>query len=369
MIRFTDLSLHHAAHRRQELSALSRAAQDARYIRGPRLAAFETSFAAYCGTRSSVGVGSGTDALTIALKAFGIGPGDCVIVPAFTFISTAVSVIAAGAIPVFADVEDSTLTLDPALLERAYTPRIKAVIPVHLYGMPADMDPIGAFARRHGLIVIEDAAQAHGSFYRGRRAGSIGHAGCFSFYPSKNLGGLGDGGAITTSDTKAAERMRILGNIGQKTKYRHVLIGLNSRLDDIQAAVLSTRLPHLDRDNAKRRAISKRYRRLLTGLPIRLPDDPAGRETNMHLFVIRTPKRDTLRAFLTKRGIETGIHYPLPLHREPTLRHLGYRHGAFPVSERAAKTVLSLPMYPEMSVSDQRRIADAVREFFRRVTE
>lgn len=344
--------------------AIARVMKSGTFVKGPQVAEFEHAFAVYNRTRYCIGVGSGTEALVAALRAIHIQPGDEVIIPAFTFVSTAFAVMTTGARPVLCDVEPTTLTLDPALLASVVSPRTKAIIPVHLYGMPADMDGILQFARAHGCVVIEDAAQAHGSRYKGKLAGSMGDIGCFSFYPSKNLGAAGDSGAVITNKKSLADAVRSIGNVGTNTKYTHTVVGINSRLDTLQAAVLCTKLPYLTGWNRKRRRLADLYKNLLTALPVTLPAELPHRTGNYHLFVIRTRRRKALQKFLTEHGIETGIHYPLPLHKEPALSVLGYKNGAFPISEKAAHEVISLPMYPELSTKDVRTVSLHIRRFF-----
>lgn len=330
------------------------------YILGPEVEAFEQAFAGMCGTRYAVGCASGTDAITLALRAFDIGPGDEVIMPALTAAPTAGGIVAAGAIPVFADVGPRTRTLDPESVESLITPRTRAVLPVHLYGRPAAMDDLADVAARHGLLLIEDAAQAHGATWRGRRAGSIGAAGCFSFYPTKNLGALGDGGAVTTDDAALAVRLRQLRNHGQSSRYRHEEHSANSRLDDMQAALLHAKLAHLDGWNTDRRTQAERYRRLLAGAPVRLPPADAESVSCWHLFVIESDQRDHLRAWLKDEGIGSDIHYPTPVHLQPAYAEYGLGPGSLPVSERLAQTILSLPLFPGLTADEQEQVAAAI---------
>lgn len=368
MIPLVNLSAHHQKLEPRLTRAITRIIKAGTFILGPDVSAFEQAFARYCGSRYCVGVGSGTDALIAAVRALDVGEGDEVIVPAFTFVSTAFAVLATGARPVLVDVDPITLTLDPLQLSHVLTARTRAILPVHLYGMPADMTAIMAFAKKHRLAIIEDAAQAHGSIYRGKRAGMMGTIGCFSFYPSKNLGALGDGGAIVTNNAALARTIRTYCNIGEIHKYVHTIVGPNSRLDTIQAALLRIQLPHLDAWNRKRRSLAAMYNHALQDFPLTLPQELPDRITNYHLFVVRSPRRDALRRFLARRGIQTGIHYPTPLHLEPALFPLGYRKGAFPVSEKAAREVLSLPMYPELTPHDIQTVASSIRIFFLRKT-
>jgi dTDP-4-amino-4,6-dideoxygalactose transaminase len=360
MIPVTDLSRAHAEIR-QELDAAYRRVMDRNwFILGPEVEAFEQEFAKACGTRFAVGCASGTDAITLALRALGVGAGDEVIVPAATAAPTAGGIVAAGAIPVFADIDPRTRTLDPAAVEAAITRRTRALLPVHLYGRPADMEALATIARRHGLLLIEDAAQAHGSRWKGRTAGSLGHAGCFSFYPTKNLGALGDGGAVTTDDPALAERLRRLRNHGQSNRYRHEEHSVNSRLDELQAALLAAKLPHLDRWNEERRAQAARYRALLAEAPVRLPppDDDAG--SCWHLFVIESRERDALRERLTAAGIGSDIHYPTPVHLQPAYAGHGRGPGSLPASERLAGAALTLPLFPGLTAAEQERVAMAI---------
>jgi dTDP-4-amino-4,6-dideoxygalactose transaminase len=308
-----------------------------------------------------IGVGSGTDALRLALEAVGVRGGDEVIVPAFTFVATAEMVSQVGARPVFADVDDA-LNLDPDDAARRVTPRTRAMIPVHLYGQPADMGPLLALAERHGLAVIEDAAQAVGARWGDRAVGGLGRVACFSFFPTKNLGGCGDGGFLTTDDPALAARVRRLRNHGSDAKYIHRELGSCSRLDELQAAMLRVKLRHLQDWTSRRRALAARYRERLAGLPLVLPADVPGTTAVYHLFTVRTPARDALKEFLAQRGIGTAVHYPVPLHQQPVYRDTETAH--LPASERAAGEVLSLPLYPELRPDEQDAVVAAVREFF-----
>ncbi len=360
-----DLRGQHQALKPRIEAAFARICARGDFILGREVGEFEEGFARYCGTRHCVGVANGTDALKLALMAVGVGPGDEVVVPAFTFVATGTAVIQAGARPVVCDVLDGTLCMAPRSLEQALTPRTRAIMPVHLFGRPADHDAIAAIAAKRGIPVIEDAAQAHGARSRGRRAGSLGLAAGFSFFPAKNLGCYGDGGAVTTSDAAVADKVRLLRNCGRTTKYEHPVQGFNSRLDTLQAAVLIEKLACLDGFNARRRAVAARYRQALGGVKaLRLPDEPEGDEAVYHQFVVRAPRRDELAAALKAQGIESGIHYPKPLHLQGAFSGLGYAPGAFPVSEAAAREVLSLPIYPEIPDADVDAVAEAVRAFF-----
>ena len=327
------------------------------YILGDEVAAFEREFADYVGVGHCVGVGNGLDALRLVLRAWGVGPGDEVVVPSNTYVATALAVSESGAQIVFAEPDPATHNLDPARLEAAVTPRTRAVIPVHLYGLPADMAPINAIAARHGIKVLEDAAQAHGATYRERKCGALGDAAGFSFYPSKNLGAFGDGGAVTTNDAALADKVRALRNYGSRIRYRNEMPGVNSRLDELQAAILRVKLRHLETWNGQRSVIAQRYLGALTGLDsLSLPFEPAGLRSAWHLFVIRSARRDALSRQLAECGIETRIHYPVPPFRQEAYASLGIAAGAYPIAERLANEVLSLPLGPHLD----RIQADAV---------
>lgn len=341
--------------------AYRRVMASGRYILGGELQAFESEFAAYCGVKHCIGTGNGLDALHLILRAMEIGPGDEVIVPANTFIATWLAVSYAGAVPVPVEPLESTYNMDPARIEEAITPRTRAVIAVHLYGQPADMDPIREIARAHNLRVIEDAAQAHGARYKGRRTGSLGDAAGFSFYPGKNLGAFGDGGAVTTNCDSLAERVRLLRNYGSSVKYLNEDKGFNSRLDELQAAFLRVKLTRLDAWNDRRRLVAARYAERLATLPgIVLPHVPHWAEPVWHLFVIRTKHRDVLQRRLAERGIETLIHYPIPPHKQGAYREMPGR--SYPVTERIHAEVLSLPMGPAMTDDDISCVASALED-------
>ena len=328
---------------------------------GPQLRAFEEEFAAYCGTTHCIGVGNGTDALHLALRAAGIGHGDEVITVAHTFFATAEAIVLAGATPVFVDIDPLTYTIDPKLIEPAITPRTRAILPVHLYGQMADMDPLMDIAQRHNLLVIEDAAEAHGATYRGKRAGSIGHMACFSFYYSKNLGAYGEAGAITTSDSSLATRLARWRDHGSEERYHHVEFAANARMDEIQAAILRVKLRYLDEWNARRQDHASTYARLLADTNLQLPAVGADREHIWYVYVVRTPERDALRERLTNEGIGTGIHFPIPIHLQPACRSLGYSQGDLPRTEGIASQVLSLPMYAELTQSQLERVAHTIQ--------
>jgi len=363
-VPFLDLRAQYEGLKDEVIEAVKRVLSSGIYLRGEEVEGFEEEFARYCEVKYAVGVGSGTEALYLALRALGIGKGDEVITVPNTFAATAEAVLLAGAQVSFVDVDERTHTMDPELLEQVITSRTKAIIPVHLYGQPADMARILRVARRHNLYVIEDAAQAHGARYQGRRVGSLGDVACFSFYPSKNLGAYGDGGAVVTNDEGIARRVRMLGEHGSERKYVHLFLGTTSRLDALQAAVLRVKLRHLDRWNEHRRRIARLYRQQLAELDgLRLPEEAEGRYHVYHLYVIRTTKRDALKDYLGARGIGTGLHYPIPLHRQPFLASLKIEEGRFPVSEKLAREVLSLPIYPEMREEVVREVAEAIKGF------
>jgi dTDP-4-amino-4,6-dideoxygalactose transaminase len=331
------------------------------YIGGHDVEAFEASFAAYTGTKHCVGVANGLDALRLALIAMEVGPGDEVIVPSNTFIATWLAVSQCGATPIPVEPLESTYNLDPERIEAGITKRTKAVIPVHLYGQPADLDPILAIARAHGLYVLEDAAQAHGSHYKGKRIGGHGDMAAWSFYPGKNLGALGDAGAVTTNNAQLAERIRMLRNYGSNVKYVHPMRGFNSRLDPVQAAVLTVKLRHLDQWNDRRKAIAARYKAGLSGTSLQLPEVPAWADPAWHLYVVRHLRRDALQSFLQDMGIGTQIHYPIPPHLQGAYRDHGRKEGQLPVAERMAETVLSLPMGPQMGEVSIEAVIAALR--------
>jgi dTDP-4-amino-4,6-dideoxygalactose transaminase len=326
---------------------------------------FENGFAKFCGVEHAVGVDSGLSALELSLRALGVGPGDEVIVPAHTFMATAAAVTFAGAEAVLVDVDPRTYNIDPAQVEAAITPRTRAIVPVHLYGQPADMDALMDLAEAHDLVVVEDACQAHGAYYRAQRAGSIGHAAAFSFYPTKNLGGCGDGGMVVTDDARVAEDVRAMRNCGQRVKYVHELPPFNHRLDTLQAAVLRVKLQYLDAWNESRRQAAARYGAALADAALTLPfEDPAGTHV-YHLYVIRTSKRDALQAYLKQHSIGIGIHYPVPVHLQPFYADRGYERGQFPVTEQLCDEILSLPMFPGMTGEQVNYVAEKVTEFVR----
>ena len=359
-VPFLDLKAAYEELRSDFDSAHRRVMDSGWYLLGREIEAFEAEFAAYCGAKHAVGVANGLDALHLILRAYGIGPGDEVIVPANTYIATWLAVSHAGAVPVPVEPDPQTCNLDPVRIEAALTPRTRAIMPVHLYGRPADMDPILDIARRRGLKVVEDNAQAHGARYNGRRTGGLGDAAGTSFYPGKNLGAFGDGGAVTTNDPELAARVRLLRNYGSKVKYEHEIQGFNSRLDELQAAFLRVKLGVLDEWNRRRAAVAERYRAAFADTGLRLPaPSPAGGHV-WHLYTVRHAGRDRLRDFLEQAGVGTGIHYPIPPHLQPAYASLGLREGAFPVSEKIHREILSLPMGPHLSEDLQDQVIRAV---------
>jgi dTDP-4-amino-4,6-dideoxygalactose transaminase len=360
-VPFFDLAAQHAGLKTEITDALNRVVSGSHLIMGPELEAFENEFAAFCGTAHCVGVASGFDALTLSLRALDIGPGDEVLVPAHTFVATWLAASETGAKPVGVEV-DAAYVIDPAAIEAAITPRTRAVIPVHLYGRLADMPAITEIARRHGLAVVEDAAQAHGATGFDGAAGSFGTTGAFSFYPSKNLGALGDGGAITTNDATLAARLRRLRNYGSEKKYVHLEAGVNSRLDELHAAVLRVKLRRLSEANDQRRAIADLYASALAGLPLKIPSARFGSDHVWHVYAVLSPMRDELGTRLGRAGVGTLVHYPVPPHLQEALRELSYKAGDFPLTERICAEELSLPMWPGMTDMHVRRVADAVAE-------
>jgi dTDP-4-amino-4,6-dideoxygalactose transaminase len=361
-VPFVDLGAQYRALRPEVDEAIATVLGNTGFILGSEVARFEEAFAAYCEAEHAIGVDSGTSALELALRAFEIGPGDEVITVANTFIATALAISYVGARPVLVDTDPNTFTIDVGAIEGAITSRTRAILPVHLYGQPADMDPIMEIARRHGLVVIEDACQAHGARYKGRRVGSLGDAAAFSFYPAKNLGAYGDGGMVVTRDAAAADAVRMMRNYGQREKYVHLLKGFNRRLDTLQAAVLNVKLGHLDAWNAARRDHARAYDERLRDLPLVSPQVPAYAEPVFHLYVVRVNNRDAVLKRLAERGVSTGIHYPVAIHEQPAYRDLGYTSGAFPITEAYAGQILSLPMYAELTDEQIDRVVAALQE-------
>lgn len=362
-VPFVDLTAQYRTIAAEINEATSRVIQEADFILGREVNLFEEEFASFCEARYAVGVDSGTSALELALRAFDIGAGDEVITAANSFIASALAISHAGATPVLVDIDAFTHTMDVAAIEKAITPRTKAVLPVHLYGHPAHMEPIRQLADKHGLVVIEDACQAHGARYKGKRAGSLGHAAAFSFYPGKNLGAYGDGGMVVTNDRGIAKRLAMLRNYGQKEKYQHLFRGYNRRLDTLQAAVLRVKLKYLEEWNAARRWNAVLYHKFLDGTGVVLPGEAGGAESVWHLYVIRTENRDLLRDYLVSRGVSASIHYPIPIHLQPAYQDLRYKRGDFPVTEAYAQQILSLPMFAELTQGQIEFIAQVIRGF------
>lgn len=362
MIPFVDLQAQYRSIKDEVRSAIDRVLDSGQFVLGPEVQQFEQQFAAYCGCAHAIAVNTGTSALHLALLAAGVGPNDEVITVPHTFVATVAAIGYTGARTVFVDIDPTTYTLDPDQLEQAITPRTKALLPVHLYGQIADMDAILAIAHKHGLVVIEDAAQAHGATYNGRPAGSLGALGCFSLYPGKNLGAYGEGGAVTTNDAAFARRIRLLRDWGAERRYHHDLRGFNFRMEALQGAILSVKLRYLEQWTEARRACAARYRELLAGCGVDLPREATERRHVYHIYAIRHPQRDALQAYLHEHGVATGIHYPIPVHLQHGYADLGYRAGDFPHAEQAAREVLSLPMYPELQPAQQEYIAAVIRQ-------
>ena len=362
MIPFADLQSQYRSIKSEIDAAIGRVLDSAQFILGEEVAAFERDFAQYCQASETVAVNSGTSALHLALLAAGIGPGDEVITVPFTFVATVSAIGYTGARAVFVDIEPEYFTIDPAKIEAAITSRTRAIIPVHLYGQPADMDPILEIARRHRLAVIEDAAQAHGAEYHGRRCGSLAETAAFSFYPGKNLGAYGEGGAVTTTRADVAKTCRTLRDWGQEKRYEHRLKGFNYRMDGIQGAILRVKLHHLEAWTEKRRQVAAWYAEMLDPESVRQPKARPGCRHVYHVFAVRTDDRNTLRDVLGTHGIQTGIHYPIPVHLQPAHADLGYRAGDFPNAEVAAREVLSLPLFPEMTREQVEVVAAAVSQ-------
>ena len=363
MIPFLDLKSPHVELREEINAAVARVIESGWYVLGPEVESFENDFAAYCEASHCVGVANGLDALHLALRAMDVGPGDEVIVPSNTYIATWLAVSQCGATPVPVEPNAHTFNIDPCLIEAAITPRTRVILPVHLYGQPADLAPILSIAHKHGLKVLEDGAQAHGARYKGKRLGAHGDAVAWSFYPGKNLGALGDGGAVTTSNPEIAERIRVLRNYGSRVKYVNEEQGYNSRLDPIQAAALGVKLKHLDEWNARRADIAARYQTTLASTRLVLPTVPEWSDPVWHLYVIRTQQRDALQRHLTEADIGSLIHYPIPPHLQQAYASLGYTPGDFPIAEAMANEVLSLPMGPHLTAEQQEKVIAALLDF------
>jgi dTDP-4-amino-4,6-dideoxygalactose transaminase len=362
MIPFLDLKAQYKPIKEDILQAVNRVLDTGQYILGEEVAAFETEFASYVGAQHGVALNSGTSALHLALLAAGVGRGDEVITVPFTFVATVAAICYTGAQPVFVDIDPKSFTMDTTQLEAAITPRTKAILPVHIYGQSADMDPILAIARKHGLIVIEDAAQAHGAEYKGKRVGSLGSLGCFSFYPGKNLGAYGEGGMVVTNDAQHAEKMRMLRDGGQARKYHHVLRGYNYRMEGLQGAILRVKLRHLDAWTEGRRSRAAEYERCLKNADVVRPVEMPYARHVYHIYAVRSADRTELQRALQNNGVQTGIHYPIPVHLQDGYRDLGYVAGEFPQTERAAREVLSLPMFSELSNMQVEMVSAAVHQ-------
>lgn len=362
MIPYVDLKAQYRSIQGEIQAALSRVCENSTFILGPDVREFETQFAAYCGTSEAIAVNSGTSALHLALLSCGIGAGDEVITVPFTFVATVAAIRYTGAVPVFVDIDPRSYTINVAAIEAAITPRAKAIMPVHLYGQSADMDPIMDIARRHGLVVIEDAAQAHGATYKGQPVGSIGELGCFSFYPGKNLGAYGEGGAVTTSNPEHIRTIRMLRDWGQEKRYEHVLQGYNYRMEGMQGAVLAVKLKYLGQWTELRRRNARLYREALADAGVAVPMEESYGTHVYHVFAIRTNMRSELQKALSAAEIQTGIHYPIPIHLLTAHADLGYKRGDFPVAESISDEILSLPMFPELTADQIAEVAGVVRQ-------
>ena len=363
-VPYFDLPAQIRSVRKDLEAAIARALDNCSFCLGPDVAQFEKDFARFIGTEHCVGFNSGTSALHVALMLLGVGAGDEVVTTPMTFVATSWAISYVGARPVYVDIDDATFNLDPKLIERAITPRTRAVMPVQLYGQPFDIDPILAICRKHKLPLVEDACQSHGAKYKGRTVGTFGEISCFSFYPGKNLGACGEGGALMTNDAKFAARARSLREHGSSVRYYHDEVGFNYRMEGIQGATLGVKLKHLERWTQRRRAIARAYDELLADTPLRLPREADHAESVWHLYVVRHPRRDELKKHLEANGVGCALHYPLPLHLQKCYASLGYKKGDFPVSEKAAAECLSLPIYAEMTDEQVRRVADVIRMFF-----
>lgn len=360
-VPYLDLKAQYRSIKPEIDAAISEVLESCQFVLGAEVTAFERDFASFCGAAECIALNSGTSALHLALLAAGIGAGDEVITTPFTFVASVAAILYAGARPVLVDIDPRSFTLDPAKVEASITSRTKALLPVHLYGQPSDMDPLIQIARRHGLIVIEDAAQAHGAKYKGRSVGSVGDMACFSFYPGKNLGAYGEGGAVTTSNPEYARTVRMLRDWGQDRKYHHLLRGYNYRMEGFQGAVLRVKLRHLEQWTESRRALVRKYDELLADCNLETPIEMPWARHVYHVYTVRSKERDRLQAALNDEGIQTGIHYPVPVHLQPAYADLGYGPGAFPQAEAAAKQVLSLPLYPELPSQAVAQVAEAVK--------
>ncbi len=364
MIPYCDLRAQYKSIKPEIDEAVFRVLESAEFVLGSEVEKFEQAFAQYVDAEHAIATNSGTSALHLALLAAGVGPGTEVITVPFTFVATTAAIVYTGATPVFVDVLPDTLTMDPAQVEAAITPRTRAILPVHIYGQPADLDALLAVARRHGLRLIEDACQAHGAEYNGRRVGAIGDSGCFSFYPGKNLGAYGEGGIAVTNDAEQARTMRMLRDWGQEQRYHHVLKGFNYRMEGLQGAILAVKLRHLERWTELRRTHAAAYQEILRGSGLSLPVEKAYARHVYHVFAIRVAEREALQRQLKANGVQSGIHYPIPVHLQKAYADLGYQRGQFPVAERAADEVLSLPMYPEMTRTQIEEVCGVLQDAY-----
>ncbi len=363
-IQFVDLRKQYAPLKNEILSGIEQVLDGMHLFLGENVQKLETEFAEFCGAAHGIGVSDGTSALNIILRACEIGPGDEVITVSHTFIATTEAILLTGAKPVFVDIDPRTYLMDISKVEEKITPRTKAILPVHLYGQTVDMDPLMEIAARHGLRVIEDACQAHGAEYKGRRAGSLGDAAAFSFYYSKNLGAYGEGGFVSTNDDELGDKIRKIRDHGSGIRYHHDLIGFNARLDEIQAVVLRAKLPHLAHWNQERREHAHLYNKLLKGTQVLIPTEDPNNMPVYHLYVVSASHRDELQAFLKEKGIFTGIHYPIPVHMQKAMDFLGYKQGDLPITEKAVSQILSLPMYAEISEEEIKSVVDSVKDFY-----
>jgi dTDP-4-amino-4,6-dideoxygalactose transaminase len=365
-IQFVDLRKQYEPLKDEILLGISKVLDGMHLFLGENVQQLEKDFASFCGASHGIGVSDGTAALNIILRAMDIGPGDEVITVSHTFIATAEAIILTGATPVFVDINPTTYLMDVGQVEAKITPRTKAILPVHLYGQTVDMDPLKAIAKRHGLKIVEDACQAHGSEYKGQKAGSLGDAAAFSFYYSKNLGGYGEGGFISTNDTVLAEKIRKIRDHGSGVRYHHEMVGFNGRLDEIQAVVLRAKLPHLADWNEKRRNHASLFNKLLAGSPVTTPVEDPNNKSVFHLYVIKAPRRDELQAHLKSLGINTGIHYPIPIHLQEAVKFLGYKQSNFPVTEQVVSQILSLPMFAELTDGEIEYVAESILSFYKK---
>ncbi|MBW4054706.1 MAG: DegT/DnrJ/EryC1/StrS family aminotransferase [Proteobacteria bacterium] len=364
-VPFLDLKAQYKSIKTEILPAVTKILENCSFVLGEEVTAFEREFSAYQNADFGIAVNTGTSALHLSLLAAGIGPGDEVITVSFTFVATVAAVVYTGATPVLVDIDSNSLTMDVSEIEKAITPRTKAILPVHLHGQPADMDPIIEIARRYGLIVIEDACQAHGAEYKGRRVGSIGDMGCFSFYPGKNLGAYGEGGMVVTNNKNYEHSIRMLRDWGAESKYRHVLKGYNYRMEGMQGAILRVKLRHLEAWTESRRSHARRYDELLAESGVKIPCEMPFNRHVYHIYAVRVPERDAFQKALLSHGVQTGIHYPIPVHLQPAFADLGYKAGDFPHTEAAAEEVLSLPMFAELTTDQQDAVSQAVHEVFK----